>query len=115
MKKLAIFLVLMVFVFSGSAYADFKGPGAPEPDSAASAKKAQHGTLITLEGHIVQQLGHERYLFRDGTGQVRVAIPNRYWQGQEVTPKTKIRISGAIVRDVSGIEIEVWQVEVVAE
>ena len=115
MKKLTIFLVLMVFVFPGSAYAGFKGPGAPEPDSVASAKEAQRGALVTLEGHIVQQLGDEKYLLSDGTDQIRVIIPDRYWRGREVNPKTKIRISGEIEKDVSGVEITAWVLDVVAE
>jgi uncharacterized protein (TIGR00156 family) len=115
MKKLTIFLVLMVFVFTGSAYAGFRGPGMPAPDTVAAARKAKHGTRVTLEGYIVKQVGDEKYLFSDATDQVKVEILDEVWRGQEVNPQTTVRVSGEVDKDISGIEIKITVVEVVAK
>ena len=48
--------------------------------------------LATLEGYIVQQVKHEKYMFRDSTGEMLVEIDDE-------DPKTKVRIDGELERD----------------
>lgn len=55
--------------------------------------------LATLEGFLVQQVKHEKYIFRDDTGEVLVEIDDEVFMGQRVDPKTKIRIKGEFERE----------------
>lgn len=55
--------------------------------------------LATLEGYIVQQVKHEKYMFRDSTGEMLVEIDDEVFKGQRVDPKTKVRIDGELERD----------------
>ncbi len=113
MKKLAIFLILMAFVFAGSAYAAFTGPGSMEVDNVSSAKKSRDDTRVTLEGYIVKQVADNIYIFRDHTGQISVEIDNEIWRGQKVDPDTKVRITGEVDKDSLGVEIDVRVLEVI--
>ena len=55
--------------------------------------------LATLEGYLVEQVKHEKYIFRDDSGQMLVEIDDKVFQGQRVDPKTKIQIQGEFERD----------------
>ena len=55
--------------------------------------------VTTLEGYIVQQVKHEKYMFRDSTGEMLVEIDDEVFKGQRVDPKTKVRIDGELERD----------------
>ena len=77
--------------------------------------------LATLEGYIVQNrqiaavlhfscvipesrrfmqnVKHEKYMFRDSTGEMLVEIDDEVFKGQRVDPKTKVRIDGELERD----------------
>lgn len=55
--------------------------------------------LATLEGYIVQQVKHEKYMFRDSTGEMLVEIDDEVFKVQRVDPKTKVRIDGELERD----------------
>lgn len=55
--------------------------------------------LVTLEGYLVQQVKHEKYIFRDDSGEMLVEIDDEVFQGQRVDPKTKIQIKGELERD----------------
>ena len=48
---------------------------------------------------IVQQVKHEKYMFRDSTGEMLVEIDDEVFKGQRVDPKTKVRIDGELERD----------------
>lgn len=55
---------------------------------------ARDDQIVALEGHIVKRVGDEKYLFRDGTGEMRVEIDDDVFAGQRVDEKTKVRIVG---------------------
>ena len=48
---------------------------------------------------LVQQVKHEKYIFRDVSGEMLVEIDDEVFLGQRVDPKTKIRIKGELELD----------------
>ena len=77
----------------------FQGPMAQaQVSTVAEARKARDDTSVTLTGHIVQRLPHDddNYLFRDDTGEIVVDIDHPVFRGQNVTPQTRVRISGEV-------------------
>lgn len=55
---------------------------------------AHDDQLVILEGFLTKQVRHEKYMFRDATGEILVEVDDEVFQGQRVDPKTKIRIEG---------------------
>lgn len=53
---------------------------------------------VTLVGYIVSQLPnhHDKYRFRDGSGEIIVDIDREDFRGQTVTPRTLVRIVGEV-------------------
>ena len=91
------------------SYAAFTGPGnagdkggfkGPAPrdaiTQAAQVKGAVDDTPVVLEGNIVEKVRKDRYLFRDASGTVVVDIDHKDFRGQEVTPQTKVRLTGEV-------------------
>lgn len=68
---------------------------------------------VLLEGHIDQRTGHDNYIFRDNTGTINVDIDNDRWQGQNVSPKDKVRIEGEVDKDWNSVEIDVKSVKII--
>lgn len=55
--------------------------------------------FVVLEGYIVDQVRHEDYRFRDDTGDIIVEIDDEVFAGQQVDPKTRVRIEGEYEKD----------------
>ena len=95
--RYAIFL--MVFLFSvAPAFAAFNGPSdARRLETTASASlNADEGTTCVLEGNIVKHMEKNRYLFKDDSGEITVDIPPHVFGNIDVTPETKVRVTGEI-------------------
>lgn len=103
----AAFLTAVAALFmAGSASAAFVGdPAAKQggftgPSSAdevmtvAEAKRqiASDDRLVTLEGYIVGQVKKDEYRFKDDSGECIVDIDDEDFRGQQVDPKTKMRL-----------------------
>ncbi len=81
-------------VFSPVVSAQFVGGPLTVNTVADVVKNARDEQLVVLEGYLVEQVRHEKYTFRDATGQILVDIDDKVFAGQRVDPKTKIRIEG---------------------
>ena len=66
---------------------------------------------VIVQGHIVQRMGDETYLFEDNTGSIRVEIDNDEWRGQTVTPTDTIKLYGEVDRGIFKTEIDVNYIE----
>lgn len=89
--------------------------GAAQPSSVISVQQALNArddSYVTLEGSIASQIGHEMYLFSDGTAQIQVEIDDEVWAGQNVGKESRIRISGEIDREFNRVELDVKQLTV---
>ena len=87
--------------FSGpgvvQGWGGFNGPAAivTVSQSAMFADK----TPVVLRGNIVQQISHDRYVFRDSTGDIAVKIKRDRWSGLTVEPSDVVEIFGDFKRD----------------
>ncbi|TCP93380.1 uncharacterized protein (TIGR00156 family) [Cricetibacter osteomyelitidis] len=107
MKKLLSIIAL--FAISSSAMAGFNSNeqnqtsggfvAQPEKITVAQALKAKDDTYVTLDGVIIKQLKDDDYLFQDDTGSIKVEIDDDVWQGQNIGPHDKIRITGELDND----------------
>lgn len=60
------------------------------------------GRYVTVVGHVVAHQREDYYLFRDGTGEMRVQIEDNVWRGRPVNPQTRVRLQGEIDVGVRG-------------
>lgn len=54
---------------------------------------------VVLDGFIIKKVGKEKYIFTDGTGEIRIDLDNKYLPGQTFDDKTKVRIRGEVEKD----------------
>ena len=71
------------------------------------ALKMRDDTHAVLRGNIVKQVGHEKYLFKDATGEIVVEIDDEDWGGVTVGPQDTVELIGEIDRDISKLEFDV--------
>jgi len=132
MKKitLATLIALCTFPALAQQSGGFNGPSAQEPQTqAASPQGGFTGTTalstvkdaqsmkddqwVMLEGFIDQRIDHDKYIFRDNTGTLNVEIDGKRWQGQNVSPKDKVRIEGKVDKDWNSVEVDVKSVTLI--
>ncbi len=116
---LAVFIAapaMAAFQDPGMRQAGFSGPGAQTPATTVSqARGMPDDSRVTLTGQIVQQLprDHDKYMFRDATGEIVVDIDQKDFRGQNVTPANTVRITGEVDKEFGrGAEIDVKYLEV---
>ena len=88
------------FAAAPQAAGGFEGPGVVS--SAMTIKQAlsmPDDSIVVLTGKIVNALGDEKYLFRDGTGEVVIEIDDDEWYGVKVTPENTIEITGELDKE----------------
>lgn len=94
---LAVMLLLAL-----PAWAAFEGPGSTiDITTVAQAQKASDDTPCAIDGYIVEKIPnkHDKYLFRDATGQLTVEIKDKMFEGRTITPNTHVRITGKVDKD----------------
>ena len=89
-----------------TAVGGFSGPG-PGFLTVEQAKGMSDDSYVALKGSIVQQIGGEKYMFKDATGTITVEIDNDVWQGQNVGPQDVVEIHGELDKDLFSSEIDV--------
>ncbi|WP_084312123.1 YgiW/YdeI family stress tolerance OB fold protein [Desulfobulbus elongatus] len=94
--------------FSGAKQAagGFTGPG-PALTTVEQAQGLRDDVPVSLRGNVVQHLGGDTYLFRDGSGTIRVDIDDDVWNGQNVGPADTVKIDGTMDKDWNSVEIDV--------
>ncbi len=126
MKKISVAVLMSVLAIAG-ANADFDGPAAA-PANKANPKGGFVGgaeTVVTVkqvnemrddvpvivQGHIVQRMGDENYLFEDATGSITVEIDDDDWRGQTITPSDTVKLYGEVDRGIFKTELDINYVE----
>ncbi|CNL88679.1 YgiW/YdeI family stress tolerance OB fold protein [Yersinia frederiksenii] len=87
----------------------FTGPSASNT-TVDKVKEMRDDTRVTLQGNIVERLGHDTYTFRDSTGTITVDIDSKRWQGQTITPQDKVQIEGKVDKDWNSVEVDVKKI-----
>ncbi|GHV24725.1 hypothetical protein FACS189498_2270 [Spirochaetia bacterium] len=118
MKKSAFWVIclFLVVLSAGSIYGQgFTGPGAGAANgqvqtvTVIQAKGLPDNSLVILTGSIVQSLGHEKYTFRDSTGDITVEIDRDLWLlfGISVGTNDRVEIGGKIDVEKRVVEVDV--------
>lgn len=112
------------------AYAAFDGPRAKsqlsggfagpvsgaQADTVIKAMELPDGAPVVLTGNIVSQIAgkKDKFVFRDGTGEIRMEIDKKDFRGQTITPQDTVRVIGKVDKDFGKeMEIEAKQIEIV--
>ena len=100
-----------------ASYGGFQGPtGGTDNDTVAKALKAWDESPVVLTGNIVERLAgsDDKYVFRDGTGQIVVDIDHELFWGKTVTPANTVRIAGEVDKEMfEATKIDVKFLEVI--
>lgn len=117
MKRIIAILVLVLvcaaFVsaqgFTGekAAKGGFTGGSKAEVTTVAQALKMKDDAKAVLRGNIVKQVGHEKYLFKDATGEIVIEIDDDDWGGVTVGPQDTVELIGEVDKDFNKIEFDV--------
>jgi uncharacterized protein (TIGR00156 family) len=119
-RKVLLLVTLAMLISVLPLYAQFAGPGSPTPvniDVKSVLANPVDDMWVTIRGHILQKIGRDKYMFSDGTGQIRLDIDDKYFPtGLTITPKTLIQISGEVdVEYYRSPEIDVKNIVVLPE
>lgn len=120
MKKLT--LAALLTIATSTAFGGFNGnantaqggfkQGVAQVISVKQALSAKDNTMVTLVGNITQQIDNDDYLFTDGSAQIKVEIKDRVWNGLNVGPQDKIKISGKLDNEAfEKAEVDVYSIE----
>ncbi|MDL2285916.1 NirD/YgiW/YdeI family stress tolerance protein [Desulfococcaceae bacterium OttesenSCG-928-F15] len=110
---LSIFLILGI---SGLAQAYYAGPGSgPSTKTVADIlKNPVDDEDVILQGKILRKLKKDKYIFSDGTGEIRVEIDREEFRGQRVTDTTLVEIAGEVEKDfMESPEIDVERLTII--
>ncbi len=95
--------MLLVCALAAPALAAFQGPGTGAGVTTVSQiQNARDDARVVLEGVILEKKGDEKYLFKDDTGTVIVEIDDKVFAGRQVTPQTRVRITGKLDKELLG-------------
>lgn len=90
----------------------YTGPGL-KITTANQVGSTAPGVGILLKGHIVEQLGTDKFLFKDSTGTATVMISQGDWNSLRPGPSDLVEIHGKITRIESGIAVEAERIATV--
>lgn len=115
MKKISVFVIAGMLASPALAGFVADAPVAPQNADAivtvAQAKKMRDDTPVIVQGNIVQRVGDEKYLFRDGTDSVIVEIDDEDWGGVDVRATDTVKLYGEVDSGLFKTEIEVDRIE----
>lgn len=114
-KTFAVSALTLLFAasFSSTALAGrnsgggFNGPTAPDVKvTVEEAKNLSDEAPVILTGKIEENLGNEKYLFRDATGIITIEIDDDKWNGVTITPEDTVEVHGEIDKGFTKFEVE---------
>lgn len=119
MKKIVLATVLALSTVAFAGYNNqnhytggFQGGFQAQPTTVRQALSARDNSMVTLIGNITQQIGKNSYLLTDGTGEIKVEISRRIWNGLNITPQDRVKIYGKVDNELfDRVEVEVISIE----
>ncbi|WP_439235100.1 YgiW/YdeI family stress tolerance OB fold protein [Lonepinella koalarum] len=89
----------------------FSGGYSGTQTTVAQALKAKDDTQVILTGYITRQIDHDEFLFKDSTGEIKIEVEDRAWNGLNISPNDKITIQGKVDQEAfKAAEIEVYNI-----
>lgn len=123
MKKIFCILSLALFAAASSLFAakggfvdpakGGKGVLESEVSTVAQAKAMSDDAMVLLRGFIIEQIGDEKYRFKDETSEetIVIEVDDDDWKGLKVMPNDLILIYGEIDKGLlSAAEVDVKEV-----
>ncbi|MDO6683672.1 MULTISPECIES: NirD/YgiW/YdeI family stress tolerance protein [unclassified Oceanobacter] len=100
LKTLALASVTLLGT-SQWVHAQYVGPSAQQSVSSVADifKHASDDQRVILRGYLIKQVSSEKYLFSDGSGDIRVEIDAEDFRGQTVNEKTQVELIGEVEKD----------------
>lgn len=85
-------------LLSAGAFAQYTGPGATSAvTTVAEARDQRDDQPVVLQGTLVAKIGHERYRFKDATGEIDVEIDDKDLPShQAVSATTVVELHGEV-------------------
>ena len=116
-KKIVVSFVLPLIVLS--AQAQYLGPNSHAAITVGEVlKNSVDDQPVVLEGYLIKKIAKKKYLFSDGTGEIRVEIDRDKFHAP-ITEKTKIRLTGEIDETekdyTKDVEVDVDRIEIISE
>lgn len=88
-------MTLGLVALSVPAVAAYQGPQTQTTSAAVhDALHAADETYLCMDGHIINQVGADKFTFQDSSGSIVVEIKPRHFGTQHVTPSVKVRVCG---------------------
>jgi uncharacterized protein (TIGR00156 family) len=122
-KSLVLACFAAKFFNFESANADFKGPQAQNMiqsnQNLTTVQKVLsgsfHGMKVFLKGNITQKISHDKYTFKDSTGEITIDIDQKHMPFEDFSASDTVMIYGEVEmkRKNPRIEIDVDRVEIV--
>ncbi len=85
------------------------------PESVARARQLPDDSWVTLTGNIIQNLGDNQYIFKDSSDEIEITVTAKAWNGLSFNPKVKVKITGKVDFTMHGIQINIANIEQLAE
>ena len=101
-KHLSLTLAAMAIVsLASNASAQYVGPSSQvQPKSVAEIlKNPVDDQAVVLRGFLLSKVGNEKYIFTDGTAQIRVDIDSKLFPIQKIDDKVKIELRGEVEKE----------------
>lgn len=101
-KQISLALAAVsIFSFASGASAQYVGPSSQTaPRSVAEIlKNPVDDQAVVLRGFILRQVGNEKYIFSDGTAEIRVDIDNKLFPLEKIDDKVKVELRGEVEKD----------------
>ena len=124
-KSLILGCLAAKFFCCENANAEFKGPQVNNIVQSNQnfttvqnvLSKPYHGANVFLKGNIIQKLSHDKYTFKDSTGEITIDIDPKHMPFDNFSSTDTVIISGEVEmkRKNPRIEIDVDRVEIVKE
>ncbi|MGB6103246.1 MAG: NirD/YgiW/YdeI family stress tolerance protein [Pusillimonas sp.] len=89
---------LMAGAFALPVHAQYTGPsdGTASPTVATILEKPVDDQNVRLQGHLLRKVGHEKYIFSDGTGEIIAEIDDDDFPRQTIDEKTVVELFGEV-------------------
>lgn len=101
---------------ASAALAQYTGPSATPAyrNVGEVLKNPVDDTKVAFTGHLLRKVSNDKYMFSDGTGEIRVDIDDKYFPPTPISEKTKVQIRGEVEKDfLESPEIDVESLAVV--
>ena len=101
MKKIsacAAALVAAGLLLPTGLYAQYVGPSneIPPKSVAEILKNPIDDQVVVLQGYITKKIGKKKYMFSDGTAEIRVEIDAKHMLTQQIDQKTRVQLTGEV-------------------